>query len=163
MSVTAPVDPRLPGGGGYTIGGLYDLNPSKFGVPADNYFTFASNVGEQIENWHTVVESYSGDEQVVTIRGKELHTKLTKESLSGNKISRVALPKTTDHGELGGDFGLLFKGPYHVDGLMRLPLVWRRWQRSTRRCTTRARCAAPRAMPALAPRRCASRAAGASW
>jgi len=32
---------------------------------------------------------------------------------------------TTDHGELGGDFGLLFKGPYHVDGLMRLPLVWR--------------------------------------
>jgi arylsulfatase A-like enzyme len=32
---------------------------------------------------------------------------------------------TTDHGELGGDFGLLFKGPYHVDALMRLPLVWR--------------------------------------
>jgi arylsulfatase A-like enzyme len=32
---------------------------------------------------------------------------------------------TTDHGELQGDFGLLFKGPYHVDGLMRLPLVWR--------------------------------------
>jgi len=32
---------------------------------------------------------------------------------------------TTDHGELGGDFGLLFKGPYHVDGLMRLPFIWR--------------------------------------
>ncbi len=32
---------------------------------------------------------------------------------------------TTDHGELGGDFGLMFKGPYHVDALMRLPLVWR--------------------------------------
>ena len=32
---------------------------------------------------------------------------------------------TTDHGELQGDFGLLFKGPYHVDALMRLPLVWR--------------------------------------
>ena len=32
---------------------------------------------------------------------------------------------TTDHGELQGDFGLLFKGPYHVDGLMRIPLVWR--------------------------------------
>ncbi len=32
---------------------------------------------------------------------------------------------TTDHGELQGDFGLLFKGPYHVDGLLRLPLVWR--------------------------------------
>jgi arylsulfatase A-like enzyme len=32
---------------------------------------------------------------------------------------------TADHGELQGDFGLLFKGPYHVDGLLRLPLVWR--------------------------------------
>jgi len=32
---------------------------------------------------------------------------------------------TTDHGELQGDFGLLLKGPYHVDALMRLPLVWR--------------------------------------
>jgi arylsulfatase A-like enzyme len=32
---------------------------------------------------------------------------------------------TTDHGELQGDFGLLFKGPYHVDALMRIPLVWR--------------------------------------
>jgi arylsulfatase A-like enzyme len=32
---------------------------------------------------------------------------------------------TSDHGELQGDFGLLFKGPYHVDGLMHLPLIWR--------------------------------------
>jgi arylsulfatase A-like enzyme len=32
---------------------------------------------------------------------------------------------TTDHGEFQGDHGLLFKGPYHVDALMRLPLVWR--------------------------------------
>jgi arylsulfatase A-like enzyme len=32
---------------------------------------------------------------------------------------------TTDHGELQGDFGLLFKGPYHVDALLRLPLIYR--------------------------------------
>jgi len=32
---------------------------------------------------------------------------------------------TTDHGELQGDYGLMFKGPYHVDSLMRLPLIWR--------------------------------------
>ena len=32
---------------------------------------------------------------------------------------------TTDHGELQGDFGLMFKGPYHVDALMRLPFIWR--------------------------------------
>lgn len=40
---------------------------------------------------------------------------------------------TTDHGELQGDFGLLFKGPYHVDGLMRLPLIWR--PAPSRHCT----------------------------
>ena len=32
---------------------------------------------------------------------------------------------TTDHGEFQGDFGLLFKGPYHIDALMRLPFIWR--------------------------------------
>ncbi len=32
---------------------------------------------------------------------------------------------TSDHGELQGDHGLFFKGPYHVDALMRVPLIWR--------------------------------------
>lgn len=32
---------------------------------------------------------------------------------------------TTDHGELQGDYGLLYKGPFHTDSLMRLPLIWR--------------------------------------
>jgi arylsulfatase A-like enzyme len=31
---------------------------------------------------------------------------------------------STDHGEFQGDYGLLFKGPYHVDSLMRVPLIW---------------------------------------
>src|SRR5206468_2064050 len=37
-------DSRLPNAGG-VVTGLYDLNPAKFGVPADNYLTFASNFG----------------------------------------------------------------------------------------------------------------------
>ncbi len=37
---------------------------------------------------------------------------------------RTDIIYTTDHGEFQGDFGLLFKGPYHVDSLMRLPLIW---------------------------------------
>lgn len=57
-------------------------------------------VTDQIARWPAVVESYSGDEQVVVVRDKEIHTRLTKESLSGNKIPRVALPRFTDHGEL---------------------------------------------------------------
>jgi arylsulfatase A-like enzyme len=32
---------------------------------------------------------------------------------------------TTDHGELQGDYGLMFTGPDHTDSLMRLPLIWR--------------------------------------
>src|SRR5204863_2253531 len=52
FSITAPSDPRLPDGGGYTIPGLYNLKPAKFGLPTDMLFTQASNVGKQIRHWN---------------------------------------------------------------------------------------------------------------
>ena len=55
---------------------------------------------EQIEAWPQVVAAYSGDEQVVRVRDRELRTQLTKTSLAGTKVPRVALPKYADHGEL---------------------------------------------------------------
>ncbi len=55
---------------------------------------------ELLESWPATVEAYSGDEQVVVVRGKELRTTLRKGTLSGNTIPRVALPRYTDDGEL---------------------------------------------------------------
>jgi hypothetical protein len=43
--ITAPLDPRLPGGGGYPVCGLYDVAPAKFGV-GDLLIARASNYGK---------------------------------------------------------------------------------------------------------------------
>ncbi len=53
-----------------------------------------------LESWPATVEAYSGEEQVVQIRDRELHTALRKESLSGTLVPRVALPRLHDHGDL---------------------------------------------------------------
>jgi methylmalonyl-CoA mutase len=53
-----------------------------------------------LDTWPETVRGYSGDEQVVRIRGKELRTTLNSESLSGTKVPKVALPKFEEHGEL---------------------------------------------------------------
>ncbi len=53
-----------------------------------------------LQAWGEVVEQYSGEELVYTVRGKDIHTPLTRETLSGSKVRRVALPRTTDAGEL---------------------------------------------------------------
>jgi len=46
--ITAPVDPRLPGGGGNQICGLYDITPTKFGQ-VDNVVTYAKDFGKETE------------------------------------------------------------------------------------------------------------------
>ena len=53
FSIPAPLDPNLPGGGGYVIDGFYNLNPNQVGN-TNSYTTFSSDFGKQIEHWNGV-------------------------------------------------------------------------------------------------------------
>ena len=54
FSITAPQDPRLPGGGGYQVGTLYDLNvPSLVGVTR-NYITYADRYGDAYQTYNGI-------------------------------------------------------------------------------------------------------------
>jgi hypothetical protein len=52
-SVTAPADPRLPGGGGYQIAGLYDVSPSKSGQ-ISNLITDSQGYGNEYQYFNGV-------------------------------------------------------------------------------------------------------------
>ena len=45
--VTAPRDPRLPGGGGNQVCGLYDIVPTKFGVATNNIVTSSTTTASR--------------------------------------------------------------------------------------------------------------------
>jgi hypothetical protein len=59
-SITAPSDPRLPNGGGYTIGTLYDVVPAKTGQ-VDNRATLADKYGD----WY---QYFNGFDFTVSLR-----------------------------------------------------------------------------------------------
>lgn len=60
FTVTAPADPRLPGGGGYIVPGLYDLKPARFGVPSQNFVTLSSQYGDQRDYWQGMDVTLNG-------------------------------------------------------------------------------------------------------
>ncbi len=53
-----------------------------------------------LDGWPEVKATYEGDEHVVKIRDKEIRTRLYTETLSGNRVRKVALPNYTDQGDL---------------------------------------------------------------
>src|SRR4051794_7783944 len=55
-----------------------------------------------LDEWPDRVQQYSGDEYVYRVRDKEIRTPLTRPTLSGNAVRRVALPRTRDEAELVG-------------------------------------------------------------
>ena len=58
FSVTAPVDSRLPDGGGQTISQLYNVKPEKSGQ-TNNFVTLASNYGTQSQVWNSVEVNFT--------------------------------------------------------------------------------------------------------
>jgi hypothetical protein len=52
--ITAPMDSRLPRGGGYEVCGLHDVKPDRFGLAADNFVTLSDNYGKQIQHFNGV-------------------------------------------------------------------------------------------------------------
>ncbi len=53
FSIVAPVDSRLPGGGGYTLDGLVNVVPGKFGQVLE-YNSLSKKYGTQTEHWNGV-------------------------------------------------------------------------------------------------------------
>ena len=51
--LVAPSDSRLPGGGGYSVSGLYNVKPDKFSVPVNDLRTYAPDYG-------TITQVYNG-------------------------------------------------------------------------------------------------------
>ncbi|HKE83403.1 MAG TPA: carboxypeptidase regulatory-like domain-containing protein [Vicinamibacterales bacterium] len=61
FTLTAPLDPRLPGGGGYTIGPLYNINPTVFGQ-SNLLIQSTKKVGDD-------TRTFDGVDVVLSVRG----------------------------------------------------------------------------------------------
>ena len=60
FTISAPVDARLPDGGGYAIPGtLYNVNPSKASVAANNFVTLDSNYARQNQTSNAIALNLS--------------------------------------------------------------------------------------------------------
>jgi methylmalonyl-CoA mutase len=59
-----------------------------------------SDTRKLLAEWAELSEQYRGEELVFKVRDKELRTQLWRETLSGNQVPRVALPRYSESGEL---------------------------------------------------------------
>jgi methylmalonyl-CoA mutase len=75
------------------VGGLDDLQQ-------DLAAMVDADIREALERWPSTREKYSGQEYVYTVRDREIRTALTRETLSGSQVPRVALPPDDEPGAL---------------------------------------------------------------
>jgi isobutyryl-CoA mutase len=74
--------------------------PELGALVAQKEAALAPEAKKLLDTWPATVKAYSGEEQVVKVRGTEIRTRLTATSLSGTKVPKVALPRYECHGEL---------------------------------------------------------------
>jgi isobutyryl-CoA mutase len=60
----------------------------------------APEVDALLGDWPVTMDAYAGDEYVYTVRDREFRVPLTRETLAGTKVPRVALPRHSDDGDL---------------------------------------------------------------
>jgi len=58
-SITAPADPRLPGGGSYAVNGLYNVTQAGFSTPPRNSITLADDIGDQYQKYNGILLNVS--------------------------------------------------------------------------------------------------------
>jgi hypothetical protein len=106
--VTAPVDARLPGGGGYQICGLYDIKPEKFGIgrvlirPDSE---FGSGI---LRVWNGFTLGVNGR----LPRGISLGGGLDVGKQVDNHCATVDIPNQPSGSSEGGGFAALRGGPF---------------------------------------------------
>jgi carboxypeptidase family protein len=90
FTIAAPQDSKLPGGGGQTIGPLYDVNPALFGV-TNNYITSADKYGTQYQRYNGLdFNATARARNGLTVQGGFSFGKTTADSCE----IRAALPES---------------------------------------------------------------------
>jgi hypothetical protein len=91
FSVPIPVDPRLPGGGGGSVSGVYNLNPNKVGQVQDLAQLDTNFTGDPTEYWHGVDFSMNARlRNGIAVQGGTS----TGRTVQNNCALRSALPET---------------------------------------------------------------------
>jgi len=89
FSIVAPLDSRLPGGGGYTVAGLYDVVPEKAGQ-VNNLVTSSNDYGA----WS---QDFNGVDVTVNVRARNGLTIVggtsTSQTVADNCDTRARLPE----------------------------------------------------------------------
>ena len=85
-----------------TAAGLLDGDAARAARTKADGIDLLPAVDHLLEEWPQLVRDYSGEEYTYTVRGQEIAVPLTRETLSGNQVRRVSLPRTEDHGQLVG-------------------------------------------------------------